>query len=159
MENNNIKLIGTIKNIEPSHTSNDKQYMKAIVEVQDGNKVYNIPIKYREDTFDGSDNTVSIIGNLRSYSKQLYVYTRFDPIPSDVNLDTNSDTLISGNIVKIDAKYKSIIVNVNNTYVPVKTEKEYNIGDNVIINGKLIERRYSKRDTSEQFSTFEVIEL
>ena len=70
---NKITLRGIIRNIVPSHKINDIEYNKAdiIVKRKDGKEdvitvcYKKLSCKYKED------ETVSLIGNIRSYSKKI----------------------------------------------------------------------------------------
>lgn len=158
--NNTISLKGKLLNKEFSHQSNGNDYEKAFVEVTDGNDVYTIPIKFKKDTckYNNGDE-VNILGNLRNYNKSLYVFTKFIA-PID-ECEIPAAVYFSGTIVKVDEKWKSIIVQADNTFAPIKVSDVTNkhIGDTVGISGKLIARTFTKRDSEDKFITYEIVEL
>lgn len=111
---NEINVKGIIRNIRPSHKIKDIEYDKAdlVVTRKDGKEdVLNLRFKKFSNIY--KDNqTISIVGNVRSYSKQLedgknkvelYIFTYFDPS----KLDEDDQEIINrfdidGRICKID---------------------------------------------------------
>ena len=107
---NEIKLCGTIRNIEYSHSIGDIDYDKANLIVQRDNGVDDI-ISLRFKKFSNiykDGDTARIVGNVRSYSKQtidgknkvdIYVFTYFDSPDED---DVTNSFVIDGRICKIE---------------------------------------------------------
>jgi hypothetical protein len=107
---NEIKLCGTIRNIEYSHSIGDIDYDKANLIVQRDNGVDDI-ISLRFKKFSNiykDGDTARIVGNVRSYSKQtidgknkvdIYVFTYFDSPDED---DVTNRFVIDGRICKIE---------------------------------------------------------
>lgn len=81
MFTSNIYIKGIIKDIQFSHTSNNKQYDKALIEIDNNNL---IPIKFREDMLSlnniKENGFVSTQGTIRTYSKQIYIHTNLSHI-------------------------------------------------------------------------------
>ena len=163
----NIILHGKISDIEYSHNSHDKKYYKAILTQEDST---HIPIKFIETIYiklkQVQDNHFEIYlgGNIRLFNKKIYVYIR--PKEFDLNDDENvsytefqsGEVELFGAITKHDEKFNSYIINCgNNAYIPVKYNGEMEIDKEYIITGKLKQRQYSKKDTNEIFTTYEVI--
>lgn len=106
---NTIKLAGILKDIKPSHNVGDIEYDKAnlIVLREDGKKEDVITLKFKRfaNKFK-EDDKISIVGNVRSYSKQLngknkvdvYVFTYFDTNNDEINNQFDVD----GRICKMD---------------------------------------------------------
>ena len=105
---NIVKLRGIIKDIKPSHNVGDIEYDKAnLIVSRDGTREDIITLKFKKfsNTFQ-EDDTISIIGNVRSYSKQIngknkvdvYVFTYFDKNEDDVINEFDID----GRICKIN---------------------------------------------------------
>lgn len=62
-------------------------------------------------------------------------------------------------MVKCDNRYNSYIIQCDkDTYIPVKSDKNYELESTVNIIGHLIQRQYTKRGQLEKFTTYEVIE-
>lgn len=111
---NTINVKGILKNIQFSHTINDVEYDKAdlVVTRKDGKEdILNLRFKKFSNRYkEGSE--ISILGNLRSYSKQLdngknkvdlYIFTYFDPACLDDNdEEIVNEFKIDGRICKID---------------------------------------------------------
>lgn len=111
---NQIKLKGIIRNIRPSHNIKDIEYDKAdlIVNRRDGkDDVLNIRFKRFSNTYQ-DDQEVSLVGNIRSYSRQLedgrnkvdiYVFTYFDIPELDENdQEVTNEFVVDGRICKIE---------------------------------------------------------
>lgn len=108
---NKITLKGTLRNIQPSHKINDIEYEKAdmIVSRGDGKEdVLNIRFKKFSNVYT-EDQEISLVGNVRSYSRpredgtnqvDIYVFTYFD-IPEE-ELEKNNQFEVSGRICKLD---------------------------------------------------------
>ena len=180
---NEIKLCGTIRNIEYSHSIGDIDYDKANLIVQRENgidDIVSLRFKKFSNTYKDGD-TVSLIGNVRSYSKQLldgknkvdiYVFTYFDSPEED---DVTNSFVIDGRICKIEGvrilpngkKNIHFIVANNlvtgdgkklNSYLPCiawgKTAQEISnmrVNDIVQISGKLQSREYKKYISDDDF--------
>lgn len=120
---NNIKLHGTLTNIQTSHTIDDIQYDKATLLVprykQNKEDVINIrfkhfslPLEYQQYPTDCCQ--IDLVGQVRSYSQkkqdgsnkvELYVFTYFDlPERTDEDIDytVTNQLLLDGRICKID---------------------------------------------------------
>lgn len=180
---NEIKLCGTIRNIEYSHSIGDIDYDKANLIVQRENgidDIVSLRFKKFSNTYKDGD-TVSLTGNVRSYSKQLldgknkvdiYVFTYFDSPEED---DITNSFVIDGRICKIEGvrilpngkKNIHFIVANNlvtgdgkklNSYLPCiawgKTAQEISnmrVNDIVQISGKLQSREYKKYISDDDF--------
>ena len=111
---NKINVKGIIKNIQPSHTIKDIEYDKAdlVVTRKDGKEdVLNIRFKKFSNPYK-ENQEISVIGNVRSYSKhlddgknkvELYIFTYFDP--AELNADDTEITNkfeIDGRICKME---------------------------------------------------------
>lgn len=180
---NEIKLCGTIRNIEYSHSIGDIDYDKANLIVQRENgidDIVSLRFKKFSNTYKDGD-TVSLTGNVRSYSKQLldgknkvdiYVFTYFDSPEED---DVTNSFVIDGRICKIEGvrilpngkKNIHFIVANNlvtgdgkklNSYLPCiawgKTAQEISnmrVNDIVQISGKLQSREYKKYISDDDF--------
>ena len=180
---NEIKLCGTIRNIEYSHSIGDIDYDKANLIVQRENgidDIVSLRFKKFSNTYKDGD-TVSLTGNVRSYSKQLldgknkvdfYVFTYFDSQEED---DVTNSFVIDGRICKIEGvrilpngkKNIHFIVANNlvtgdgkklNSYLPCiawgKTAQEISnmrVNDIVQISGKLQSREYKKYISDDDF--------
>ena len=158
---NSIYLHGTINSIEFSHESNGKRYLKAIIVATNNLGEHRIPIKFREDKLTVKDGDyISVIGNLRTYNKKIYIYTNLENVDFEDAVPDNCDTTFCGQCVKKEEKFKSYIFKVgDNTFVPVKSDKDYEIGSEYTINGFLTQRFYRRKiNPSEELSTLEVIE-
>lgn len=110
---NEIILKGLIRDIEDSHNIGDIQYSKANLIVPRNNGIDDI-ISLRFKKFSNNykeGQEISLIGNIRSYSRQIskdknkvdiYVFTYFDK-PEDDELDeSNNEFIIDGRICKIE---------------------------------------------------------
>ena len=180
---NEIKLCGTIRNIEYSHSIGDIDYDKANLIVQRENgmdDIVSLRFKKFSNTYKDGE-TVSLTGNVRSYSKQLldgknkvdiYVFTYFDSPEED---DVTNSFVIDGRICKIEGvrilpngkKNIHFIVANNlvtgdgkklNSYLPCiawgKTAQEISnmrVNDIVQISGKLQSREYKKYISDDDF--------
>lgn len=152
---NNIYIEGTINNIEFSHESNGKRYYRAFIQTEEDCQ---IPIKFREDKLQEiqENDHLYISGNIRLFNKKLYVYTSFED-PQVVFL--NRFVELSGKVAKKDEKFNSYIVFCgNNTYIPVKSKKNYGIDEEIKITGFFVQRNFTKRESKEIFTTYEVVE-
>lgn len=111
---NKIALKGTVRNIQPSHKINDIEYDKAdiVIKRRDGKEdVLNLRFKKFSNPY-VNDQEVRIVGNVRSYSKQvaenknkvdIYVFTYFDePELNDNDQEVTNEFNIDGRICKID---------------------------------------------------------
>ena len=118
---NEIKLRGLIRDIKPSHSIGDIEYDKAnlIVSRDDGTEdVINLRFKKFSNSYK-EDQEVELVGNVRSYSRQLdngknkvdiYVFTYFDKPSWDVpqyfeeyhDKLPNNELVVDGRICKID---------------------------------------------------------
>ena len=104
------------------------------------------------------NDMVSTSGTLRTYSKSIYVHTNLTP--TEIEEGQNCLCTLQGKIVKCDTKYHSYILQCyKDTYIPIKSDREYEVDSMVTIVGYLIERQYTKRGRSEKFITYEVVEL
>ena len=180
---NSIKLKGILRDIEHSHTIGDIEYDKADLIVQRENGVDDIiSLRFKKfsNTYKDGD-TISLVGNVRSYSKQLqdgknkvdiYVFTYFDSPEED---DVTNSFVIDGRICKIEGvrilpngkKNIHFIVANNlvtgdgkklNSYLPCiawgKTAQEISnmrVNDIVQISGKLQSREYKKYISDDDF--------
>lgn len=157
MFTSNIYIKGIIKDIQFSHASNNKQYDKALIEIDKNNL---IPIKFREDMLSlnniKEDDFVSTQGTIRTYSKQIYIHTNLSHI--DIEEEQNCLCSIEGIVVKNDARFNSYIIQSEaNTFIPIKSDKRYEIGSRVALVGHLINRKYLKKNSIDIKSTYEVI--
>lgn len=108
---NSVRLHGYLKNIQPSHTIGDVIYDKADIVVPRNNgkeDIVSLRFKRYANTYSDGD-TVSLTGNLRSYSHDdnghrvpLYVFTYFDCPPDGDEWGDTVDFEIDGHICKID---------------------------------------------------------
>ena len=110
---NTIFLKGKLRDIQPSHKIGDIEYNKAnlIVPRFDGKEdIISLRYKKFSNTMYNNGDTISITGNVRSYSHQLengknkyelYVFTYFDP-QENISEDINNEVEIDGKICKID---------------------------------------------------------
>ena len=111
---NKINVKGLIRNIQPSHVIKDIEYNKAdlIVTRKDGKEdVLNLRFKKFSNPYKDNQE-ISILGNVRSYSKQLengknkvelYIFTYFDNGELDENdQEILNEFIIDGRICKID---------------------------------------------------------
>ena len=108
---NRIELKGTIRNIQPSHTVNNIEYNKAelVVSRKDGNEdVLNLKFKRFSNPYE-EDQQAELIGNIRSYSRQIdetknkvevYVFTYFDRPENE--LESCNSFVVEGRICKIN---------------------------------------------------------
>lgn len=154
----NTYIKGIIRNIQFSHESNNKQYDKALIEIDDS--MY-IPIKFRQDMLKlnniQENDFVSTQGTIRTYSKHIYIHTNLSSVK--VSDEQNCLCIIQGKIVKCDDRYNSYIVQCDkDTYIPVKSDNNYQLNTVINIIGHLIQRQYTKRGQLEKFITYEVIE-
>lgn len=177
---NNIILQGTIKNIQPSHITNDIEYYKAnlIVKREDGKEdIINLKFKRFSNPYKENDE-ISLIGNVRTYSQkfnnhnsvEVYVFTYMDK-PEE---DFKNLVLLDGRICKkgelrktragkdvLDFILANNIVSGNqsmNCYIPLvawgKLAKEINkldIGSIINIQGQLHSREYKKKISEDDF--------
>ena len=155
----NIYIKGIIKDIQFSHTSNNKQYDKALIEIDENNL---IPIKFREDMLSlnniKENDCVSTQGTIRTYSKQIYIHTNLSH--TDIEDEQNCLCKIEGAVVKKYVKFGSYILqNDTNTFIPVKSDNDYQINDNVCITGYLIARKYIRKKDGKSHITYEVVEI
>lgn len=113
-KSNRVTLSGVIKDIKMSHTIDDVEYSKAniVVKRRDGKEDV-LCLKFKRFSCPYKDNqTISLSGNIRSYSTQnesgkskvdVYVFTYFDepePVPEGYNENNHYD--IHGVICKTD---------------------------------------------------------
>ena len=111
---NKINVKGLIRNIQPSHVIKDIEYNKAdlIVTRKDGKEdVLNLRFKKFSNPYKDNQE-ISILGNVRSYSKQLengknkvelYIFTYFDNGELHENdQEILNEFIIDGRICKID---------------------------------------------------------
>lgn len=111
---NKINVKGLIRNIQPSHVIKDIEYNKAdlVVTRKDGKEdVLNLRFKKFSNPYKDNQE-ISILGNVRSYSKQLengknkvelYIFTYFDNGELDENdQEIVNEFIIDGRICKID---------------------------------------------------------
>lgn len=111
---NKINVKGLIRNIQPSHVIKDIEYNRAdlIVTRKDGKEdVLNLRFKKFSNPYKDNQE-ISILGNVRSYSKQLengknkvelYIFTYFDNGELDKNdQEILNEFIIDGRICKID---------------------------------------------------------
>lgn len=107
---NNIKLKGTLSDIEFSHMINNIEYQKAILKVKKENGELDLlPLKFKSSCntyIEGQEITID--GNIRSYSQRLpnnknrvniYVFSYLDPTE---DLDIYNYFQIDGRICKLD---------------------------------------------------------
>lgn len=180
---NNVKLKGILRDIEHSHSIGDIEYDKADLIVQRENgidDIISLRFKKFSNTYKDGD-TVSLVGNVRSYSKQLndgknkvdiYVFTYFDSPEDD---DITNSVVVDGRICKIEdvrilpngKKNIHFIVANNlvtsdgkklNSYLPCiawgKTAQEISnmrVNDFIQISGKLQSREYKKYIAEDDF--------
>ncbi len=180
---NSVKLKGILRDVEHSHTIGDIEYDKADLIVQRENGIEDIiSLRFKKfsNTYKDGD-TVCLVGNVRSYSKQLldgknkvdiYVFTYFDSPEED---DVTNSFVIDGRICKIEnvrilpngKKNIHFIVANNlvtsdgkklNSYLPCiawgKTAQEISnmrVNDFVQISGKLQSREYKKYIAEDDF--------
>ena len=140
MNNNQVILKGFLKNIQPSHTINDVEYDKAnlIVKRDSGKEdVINLKFKKFSNPYK-EEQEIEIIGNVRSYSRQLadgrnkvdiYVFTYFDR-PDNLEVDIINQFDIDGRICKIDelrrtaaGKHNIHFILANNIITDIKGQK------------------------------------
>lgn len=177
---NNIILQGIIKNIQPSHITNDIEYYKAnlIVKREDGKEdIINLKFKRFSNPYKENDE-ISLIGNVRTYSQkfdnhnsvEVYVFTYMDK-PEE---DFKNLVLLDGRICKkndlrktktgkdvLDFIIANNIITENqsiNCYIPIvawgKLAKEINkldIGTKIQIEGQLHSREYKKKIADDDF--------
>lgn len=153
----NIYIKGIIRVIQFSHESNNKQYNKALIEIDDS--IY-IPIKFRQDMLQlnniQENDFISTQGTLRTYSKQIYIHTNL--AHAEVTDEQNCLCTVQGKVVKSDERYNAYIIQCDNdTFIPIKSDNIYSIGDEINVSGYLVERRYTKRGNPIEFITYEVI--
>lgn len=111
---NKINVKGLIRNIQHSHVIKDIEYNKAdlVVTRKDGKEdVLNLRFKKFSNPYKDNQE-ISILGNVRSYSKQLengknkvelYIFTYFDNGELDENdQEIVNEFIIDGRICKID---------------------------------------------------------
>lgn len=180
---NSVKLKGILRDIEHSHSIGDIEYDKADLIVQRENgidDIISLRFKKFSNTYKDGD-TVSLVGNVRSYSKQLndgknkvdiYVFTYFDSPEED---DITNSVIVDGRICKIEdvrilpngKKNIHFIVANNlvtsdgkklNSYLPCiawgKTAQEISnmrVNDFIQISGKLQSREYKKYIAEDDF--------
>lgn len=180
---NNVKLKGILRDIGHSHSIGDIEYDKADLIVQRENgidDIISLRFKKFSNTYKDGD-TVSLVGNVRSYSKQLndgknkvdiYVFTYFDSPEDD---DITNSVVVDGRICKIEdvrilpngKKNIHFIVANNlvtsdgkklNSYLPCiawgKTAQEISnmrVNDFIQISGKLQSREYKKYIAEDDF--------
>lgn len=180
---NSVKLKGILRDIEHSHSIGDIEYDKADLIVQRENgidDIISLRFKKFSNTYKDGD-TVSLVGNVRSYSKQLndgknkvdiYVFTYFDSPEDD---DITNSVVVDGRICKIEdvrilpngKKNIHFIVANNlvtsdgkklNSYLPCiawgKTAQEISnmrVNDFIQISGKLQSREYKKYIAEDDF--------
>ena len=121
---NKINVKGLIRNIQPSHVIKDIEYNKAdlIVTRKDGKEdVLNLRFKKFSNPYKDNQE-ISILGNVRSYSKQLengknkvelYIFTYFDNGELDENdQEIINEFIIDGRICKIEVIRLDEIYNV-----------------------------------------------
>lgn len=148
---NKITLRGVIRNIANSHKINDIEYNKAdiVVKRKDGKEdviticYKKLSCKYKED------ETISLVGNIRSYSKKIeddknkvsvYVFTYGD-LPSG-ELDKFNIVELDGRVCKIDRLRKVSDGNYNlhlilaNNIIIEKSDKKINSYIPVVLWGK-----------------------
>lgn len=109
---NEVKLRGSIRDINYSHTINDVRYGKANLIVPGAKDEDIISLVYKEHTNHYKNGDfVELSGNLRSYSQQLsdnknkvsiYVFTYFDIPKFDDGIELDNFVHIDGRICKID---------------------------------------------------------
>ena len=109
---NIVILKGTLRDIEYSHTINDVEYNKAnLIIYQPNGQEDIIALKFKKysNKYKNGD-TISLKGNLRSYSQKLqngknkvnlYVFTYFD-VPILTQDEVYNKVVIDGRICKID---------------------------------------------------------
>lgn len=139
---NKIILKGRIQNIQPSHTIQDIEYDKAdlIVPRNNGKEdILNIRFKKFSNLYT-NDQEVSLVGNVRSYSKQLedsknkvelYVFTYFDQPELDENdCEIVNKFTIDGRICKMnelrttnDGKHNIHFILANNLIIENSNQK------------------------------------
>lgn len=133
---NAIKLKGVLKNIKHSHTIGDVDYDSAdLIVPRDNGKEDIVTLKFKSlsNTYK-EDTQISIVGNVRSYSKQLngknkvsvYVFTYFDENEEEIVNECELD----GRICKIDemrtlsnGKHCIHFILANNLSVSGETQK------------------------------------
>ena len=111
---NTIRLKGVLKNIQESHVINNIEFNKAnlVVTRDDGTEdILNIRFKKFSNPYE-EDQTISLSGNVRSYSSrldngknkvELYVFTYFDQPELDENDQEYINYLeLDGRICKLD---------------------------------------------------------
>ena len=110
---NQIKLKGVLRNIQPSHRIKDVDYDKSdlIVTRKDGKQdVLSLRYKRFANPYQ-EDQEISIVGNIRSYSRQedgrnkvdVYVFTYFDQPELDSNdQEVVNEFEVDGRICKIE---------------------------------------------------------
>lgn len=153
---NTICLKGKINNIQFSHESNSKQYYKAIITTEDNQ---NFQIKFREDKLDyfKENEEIGFIGNLRLFNKQLYIYVK--EIADFSNDNISRQTEIYGSVTKKDNRFNSYVVYCGgDTYIPVKSKNDYEVNQEIKATGLFTSRQFTKKDSDEVFTTYEVIE-
>lgn len=137
---NKIVLKGIIKNIQPSHTINDIEYDKAnLIVKRDTGKEDILDLKFKRfSNVYKDDQEIELVGNIRSYSRQLsdgknkvdiYVFTYFDR-PDDLDKEVVNAFELSGRICKIEelrqtttGKHNIHFILANNIKTEVKAQK------------------------------------
>lgn len=144
---NSIVLNGIIRDIMPSHTVGDIEYSKAhIVTKRKDGKEDILSIKFKKYSCPYRDNqTVSLKGNIRSYSKQcqdgkntvdVYVFTYFDD-PTDEDYDISEKSNINnhfeviGTICKMDTLHTTKGIDG----APSRQNVHYIVANNIISDG------------------------
>lgn len=154
---NEICLQGKIHNIQFSHESNSKQYYKAIITTEDNQ---NFQIKFREDKLNDfkENEKTNLFGNLRLFNRQLYIYVK-DIVVDVSNEFVSCQVKMFGSITKKDERFHSYVVYCGgDTYIPVKSNNDYEINQDVNIQGLFTSRQFTKKNSSEVFTTYEVLE-
>lgn len=161
MFNNQIYIKGVLSPYSFSHECNNKKYLQATLVCIRDNNIYNIPIKFREDNL--NNNSVSVgseiatMGTIRTYNKKIYIHTNLAPVALEEEYN-NLDCFIKGEIVKSNDKYKFYIMECDKTvFIPVRCEKVLDLHQIYELSGHLVERRYSKKNSLEMKSTYEVV--
>lgn len=136
---NQIILKGFLRDIQPSHIINDIEYDKANFVVPRANgKEDIINLKFKKFSNPYRENQeIEIVGNIRSYSRQLadgknkvdiYVFTYFDRPSSEVEIINQFE--VDGRICKIDelrktesGKHNVHFILANNIITDLKGQK------------------------------------
>ena len=97
------------------------------------------------------------MGTIRTYNKKIYIHTNLAPMYWEDEYN-NLDCQLFGKIVKANDKYRFYIMECDKTvFIPIRCNDLMEIGKEYQILGHLVERRYSKKNSVDIKSTYEVV--